>query len=152
MKQFQSFSNKEEERADLEWRRRENFKRGREGEDGGTRMRRRGSSQTLFVDCLKKIGVTNLGARMRREELTQFECHLCGEGSILDNFQKCSMIIQAESTQIFRDIHSGQKYSFRSLPHQAQAPTSRVAWLPVCGPLPPLCQIGGVLNFASSCF
>ena len=39
MKQFQSFSNKEEERADLEWRRRENFKRGREGEDGGTRMR-----------------------------------------------------------------------------------------------------------------
>ena len=89
---------------------------------------------------------------MRREELTQFECHLCGEGNILDHFQKCSMIIQAESTQIFRDIHSGPKYSFRSLPHQAQAPTSRVAWLPVCGPLPPLCQIGGVLNFASSCF
>ena len=46
MKQYQSFSNKEEERADLEWRRRENFsaKRGREGEHGGTRMRRRGSS------------------------------------------------------------------------------------------------------------
>ena len=39
MKQYQSFSKKEEERADIEWRRRENFKRGREGEDGGTRMR-----------------------------------------------------------------------------------------------------------------
>ena len=44
MKQFQSFSNKEEERADIEWRKKENFKRGREGEDGGTRMRISGSS------------------------------------------------------------------------------------------------------------
>ena len=46
MKQYEILSNKEEERADIEWRRRENFsaKRGREGEDGGTRMRRRGSS------------------------------------------------------------------------------------------------------------
>ena len=61
------------------------------------------------------MGVTNLGARMRREELTQFECHLCGEGSILDHFQKCPMIIQAESTQIFKDIHSGHYHTKRKL-------------------------------------
>ena len=61
------------------------------------------------------MGVTNLGARMRREELTQFECHLCGEGSILDHFQKCPMIIQAESTQIFKDIPSGHYHTKRKL-------------------------------------
>ena len=130
MKQYESFSNKEEEMADIEWRRRENFsaKRGREGEE------------------------KTLGAGMRREELTQFECHLCGEGSVLDYFQMCLMVIQTKSTQIFKDIYSGPKYSFRSLPHQAQAPAPRVTWLPVCGPLPSICQIGGVLTFASSCF
>ena len=52
---------------------------------------------------------------MRREELTQFECHLCGEGSMLDHFQKCSPIIQAESTQILKDIPSGHYHTKRKL-------------------------------------